>query len=120
MKRIFLTLTLILSTSLYAETCKEKITSIETKIEYAKKYNNKNQLRGLEIALAEAKSNCSDEKLRAARNAKVQDKEEDVKEAQAELKEAKNKLKSEKKIKDKQAKLNKKIKELEDLKSSNP
>lgn len=106
------------SASIYAETCVEKISAIEVKIEHTKKHGNPSQLKGLETALAETKSNCTDEKLLSEKNEKIKNKEADVEKARQELEKAKSANKSKKKIKKMQRKLNKQIKELEEVKTS--
>lgn len=118
MKTLMVLLATILSVSVsHAETCAEKIAAVETKIEHAKKAGNQHQVHGLEKALAETKSNCTDEGLKSAQDAKVQDKAVDVEEARQELAKAKADGKSKKKLEKKQKKLEQKSKELEDAKA---
>jgi len=93
--------------------CEKKEQILETKIEYAKKHGNHNQLRGLEKALREVRSNCSDgsrnyrdaykDKYKA--DSKVQDKRAKVEERQRELDEAIRERAKPDKIKKRQRKL---------------
>ena len=50
--------------------CKRKEQAIETKMEYARKHGNQEQLRGLEEALSQVRRWCSDGSLRARQNSK--------------------------------------------------
>lgn len=69
--------------------CAAKKHSIETQLDYARKYNNSYQIIGLEKALKDVSENCTDEKLRAERKAKISEKTRKVSEREAELNDAK-------------------------------
>ena len=49
----------------FAGGCKRKEQAIETKMEYARKHGNQEQLRGLEEALSQVRQWCSDGTLRS-------------------------------------------------------
>lgn len=87
--------------------CKDKEQAIETKMEYAKKYGNQNELRGLEEALSQVRRWCSDENLHSRAEMNILEKQDKVKERQAELSQAVAEGKGEKKI----AKLQRKLDE---------
>ena len=55
----------------FAGGCKRKEQAIETKMEYARKHGNQEQLRGLEEALSQVRRWCSDGSLRAKAELKV-------------------------------------------------
>lgn len=118
MKLTILAMSLLILTmsQSFSETCSEKISDIETKISMAKKNGNKNQISGLEKALAETKSNCTEGKLLGAQQDKIKSKEKDLIDATEELNTARAENKSAKKIQEKQNKVNEKTKELEELK----
>lgn len=68
--------------------CKKKEQILETKIENAKRHGNRNQLRGLEEALREVRSNCTDASINSKAYSKIRDKQAKVEERQMELNEA--------------------------------
>ncbi len=116
-KSIFALSVLLLTMSpSFSETCVEKIADIENKMKLAENSGNKNQLKGLETALSETKSNCTEGKLLGAQQDKIKEKEADLIEATEELNKARADKKSAKKIQEKQNKVNEKTKELEELK----
>ena len=77
--------------------CKRKEQAIETKMEYARKHGNQEQLRGLEEALSQVRRWCSDGSLRAKAELKVLEKQDKVQERQADLDKAVAEGKGEKK-----------------------
>ena len=89
----------------FAGGCKRKEQAIETKMEYARKHGNQEQLRGLEEALSQVRRWCSDGSLRAKAELKVLEKQDKVQERQADLDKAVAEGKGEKKI----AKLQRKL-----------
>ena len=64
----------------FAGGCKRKEQAIETKMEYARKHGNQEQLRGLEEALSQVRRWCSDGSLRAKAELKVLEKQDKVQE----------------------------------------
>ena len=103
--------------SAYAEStlkgCAAKKHSIETQLEYARKYNNNGQIKGLEKALQDNIKNCDDEKLASERKQKIEEKMKKVSEREGELEDAKAKG-DQKKIARKKEKLEKAKQELKD------
>ena len=87
--------------------CKLKKPAIVTKMEYARKHGNQEQLRGLEEALSQVRRWCSDGSLRAKAELKVLEKQDKVQERQADLDKAVAEGKGEKK----RAKLQRKLSE---------
>lgn len=123
-------LALLGAPSAFADTtnCATKIRAIEAQIEMAKQRGNTQRVAGLQDALANTKTNCTDAgQIRHAEH-KVRDAERDVGKAKSEVQEADAKLqearskgdtkkiaKAQKRLADKQAKLNEKM---EDLRSA--
>lgn len=68
--------------------CAAKRQAISSQIEAAKAHGNSGQQAGLEKALSEVESNCTDESLRAERQADVTKAEEEVSERESDLREA--------------------------------
>lgn len=91
----------------FSGNCKRKEQAIETKMEYARKHGNQEQIRGLEEALSQVRRWCSDESLHSKAAMNVLEKQDKVKERQAELAKAVAEGKEEKKI----AKLQRKLDE---------
>ena len=89
----------------FAGGCKRKEQAIETKMEYARKHGNQEQLRGLEEALSQVRRWCSDGTLRSKAELNILEKQDKVKERQADLDKAVTEGKGEKKI----AKLQRKL-----------
>ncbi|SNY65940.1 DUF1090 domain-containing protein [Enterobacter sp. CC120223-11] len=91
--RIFLALGLLsLSAGAFASTpCQEKEQDIQREIHYAEKHHNQSRIDGLNKALREVKSSCSDSKLRADHQKKIAEQKEEVAERRHDLDEAKNK-----------------------------
>ena len=89
----------------FAGGCKRKEQAIETKMEYARKHGNQEQLRGLEEALSQVRQWCSDGTLRTKAELNILEKQDKVKERQADLDKAVTEGKGEKKI----AKLQRKL-----------
>lgn len=68
--------------------CEQKAKSIETRLFFAQKHSNSNEIAGLEKALQEARSNCNDADLLADHQKKIAEKREKVAERRQELAEA--------------------------------
>ncbi|EPQ9956249.1 DUF1090 domain-containing protein [Enterobacter hormaechei] len=91
--------------------CEAKRQNIEQQIEHARTHNNDHRVAGLQKALSELNANCTEEGLRAEREADVREKERKVEERRQELAEAQadgrtDKIsKKERKLKDAQAEL---------------
>ena len=117
MKKILIMMSLVFFSSSIAkaETCAEKIASIETQISAAKQFGNSNRVEGLETALAKAKSNCTEEKLQEKRDEKIADRKADVAKAQKKLEKAISEGKSDKKIEKKRKKLEEQQKDLQEV-----
>lgn len=109
-----------------APNCKAKISSIQTQLEVAKKFNNTNEIAGLQSALARTQANCTDAGLIQQAERKVRDKEQDVAKAQDKLTEAtavlhdaeaagntRNITKARKKLEERHSKLQEKSDELQ-------
>lgn len=120
--KLFLALPLVFLTFSFAHAepalkgCAAKKHSIETQLDYARKYNNSYQIIGLEKALKDVSENCTDEKLRAERKAKISEKMRKVSEREAELNDAKaqgNRKKTTKKM-EKLEKAKQELKEAQD------
>ncbi|WP_392561695.1 DUF1090 domain-containing protein [Orbus sturtevantii] len=119
----FITLATVLSFNALANShdydgskCSEKKIVIQTQIDYAKKANNIHRVQGLEKALSDVNTYCTDEGLEKKYQQNVQDKLKDVQEKQADLQQAKLKGDVEK-ISKQQAKLAEKQQELQDVTS---
>ncbi|HZX15349.1 MAG TPA: DUF1090 domain-containing protein [Pseudomonas sp.] len=68
--------------------CAAKRQTISEQIEAAKSHGNSSQQAGLEKALKEVENNCNDASLRAEREAKVVEAEDEVSEREGDLREA--------------------------------
>ncbi|NDJ56251.1 DUF1090 domain-containing protein [Enterobacteriaceae bacterium 4M9] len=68
--------------------CEQKAKSIETRLFFAEKHSNSNEIAGLKKALQEVRSNCNDADVLAERQKKVAEKRADVAERRQELTEA--------------------------------
>ena len=118
-RKLFLALPLVFLTFSFAHAepalkgCAAKKHSIEMQLDYARKYNNSHQIIGLEKALKDVAENCTDEKLREERKAKISEKTRKVSEREAELNDAKAKGNT-KKITKKMEKLEKAKQELKE------
>lgn len=86
--------------------CAAKEHDIQKQIDYANSYGNKYRVAGLENALREVRSNCSDESLLREHKNNIKEKQKKVYERTQELKEA-----QETGLKDKIAKRQKKLEE---------
>lgn len=81
-----------LSTASFASSlCQEKEQDIQREISYAEKHNNQSRINGLKKALSEVKANCSDSKLRANHQRKIDEQKEEIAERRRDLTEAKEK-----------------------------
>ncbi|HEQ3521790.1 TPA: DUF1090 domain-containing protein [Citrobacter freundii] len=103
----------VLAAPQIATGCEAKRQSIEQKLDYARVYNNDHHIAGLEKALSELNANCTDERLRADREADVHKKEQKIEERRQELAEAQANGRTDKIIK-KQHKLEEAQAELEE------
>ena len=68
--------------------CDIKAKEIQQQIDYAKQHGNTRRAAGLETALKEVKTHCTEESLQAERQKKIRQKQHNVTERQQELKEA--------------------------------
>lgn len=68
--------------------CAAKICNIETQLQMAKLYDNKNKEAGLNTALEQAKLHCTDEGLQSDLFDDIKDAQEDMAEHKADLQEA--------------------------------
>lgn len=98
--------------------CQQKADAIKHEIELAKKHNNQRRVNGLERALTEAQSNCSDKKLRSAHQEKIAAQRAKVKEREHELAEERAKGDDRSKIEKREHKLTEARSELKKLESS--
>jgi chromosome segregation ATPase len=92
-----LLLSLLATTAVAAETtktltgCAAKRDEIQTQIDHAKAAGNSAQVAGLETALSQVKSNCTDEQLEKSREQKVLDAQHEVKKLESDLQKAMSK-----------------------------
>lgn len=114
MTKLFLAfaMCMIFTSAALAETCQEKVKSIQTEIDHAKKHNNTKRLDGLETALKKTQSNCTDQKLADHKKNKIRDRQADVDKAQQKLDAAIAEKRSPKKIEKMQRKLEEQKQEL--------
>lgn len=68
--------------------CEIKAKNIEQQIDYAKQHGNTHRVAGLETALKEVKTHCTEDALQAEQAQKVSQKQQKVAERQQELKDA--------------------------------
>lgn len=89
--RIVLALTLATLSASAAATslCQEKEQDIQREIGYAEKHNNQNRINGLKKALSEVQANCTDSKLRANHQEKIDEQKDEVREREQDLDAAK-------------------------------
>ena len=66
----------------------QKEKTIEQEIAAAKQHDNQRRVNGPERALTEVQANCSDEKLKAAHQENIKDKQREVAEREQDLKDA--------------------------------
>lgn len=71
--------------------CSEKEQDIQREIGYAEKHQNKSRVDGLNKALKEVRTNCTDSSLRAAHQKKINEQKAEITERKADLKEARAK-----------------------------
>ena len=86
--------------------CDAKAQRLQHQLEHARAHGNTNRAAGLEKALYDVNTNCTDQGLRAEREAKIRDKQQKVDERRRELAEAQADGRAEK-ISKKQQKLTK-------------
>ncbi|PIJ50224.1 hypothetical protein BL250_12570 [Erwinia sp. OLTSP20] len=98
--------------------CQQKSDAIQHEIELAKKHNNQRRVNGLERALTEAQSNCSDKKLRDAHQEKIAAQRAKVKEREHELAKERAKGDDADKLEKRQHKLTEARSELKKLEST--
>ena len=89
--RITLALALLcVSSASFANSlCQEKEQDIQREISYAEKHNNQSRIDGLKKALSEVRANCTDDKLRAEHQKKIEKQEAEIAERRDDLQEAK-------------------------------
>ncbi|MTD27542.1 DUF1090 domain-containing protein [Erwinia sorbitola] len=90
--------------------CKQKEQAILKQIDYAKKYGNHYRVAGLERALSNVRTYCSDASVQAAHQQKIQQLEQKVAQREQELRREKAQGNNRKKI----AKLEKKLAEAQE------
>ena len=90
--------------------CERKLCELNTKLEYAKKAGNQNQIKGVEEAIAQTKKNCTTKTVTNDLDKKVKEKQKEVKERTDEYNKAVKNQESKEKI-------NKKKKKLEEAKA---
>lgn len=116
--RIVLALTLATLSASAAATslCQEKEQDIQREIGYAEKHNNQNRINGLKKALSEVQANCTDSKLRANHQEKIDEQKDEVREREQDLDAAKQ-TGDEEKVAKREHKLQEAQKELSALES---
>uniref|UniRef100_UPI00188CF540 DUF1090 domain-containing protein n=1 Tax=Vibrio anguillarum TaxID=55601 RepID=UPI00188CF540 len=101
--------------------CERKYCEIEQQIESAQLANNQKKIEGLKVALAEAKSNCSDTKLKQDLANEIKETKDKIAEYNLDLQEAKGSGKDNKvrkyqnKIQEEERKLESLLQELSEL-----
>ena len=101
--------------------CERKYCEIEQQIESAQLANNQKKIEGLKVALAEAKSNCSDTKLKQDLAYEIKETKDKIAEYNLDLQEAKRSGKDNKvrkyqnKIQEEERKLESLLQELSEL-----
>ena len=101
--------------------CERKYCEIEQQIESAQLANNQKKIEGLKVALAEAKSNCSDTKLKQDLADEIKETKDKIAEYNLDLQEAKRSGKDNKvrkyqnKIQEEERKLESLLQELSEL-----
>ncbi|WP_249371419.1 DUF1090 domain-containing protein [Vibrio sp. 2-2(8)] len=101
--------------------CERKYCEIEQQIESAQLANNQKKIEGLKVALAEAKSNCSDTKLKQDLADEIKETKDKIAEYNLDLQEAKGSGKDNKvrkyqnKIQEEERKLESLLQELSEL-----
>lgn len=103
---------MIFTPAAFAETCQDKVKSIQSEIDYARKNSNTKRLSGLEVALKNAQNNCTDAKLLEKQESKIHARQKDIDKAQKELDTAIAEKRSQKKIIKMQRKLEEQKQEL--------
>ncbi|MGN7808536.1 DUF1090 domain-containing protein [Flavobacterium sp. 22076] len=68
--------------------CERKLCELNTKLVAAKKAGNKNQIKGVEEAIAQTKKNCTTKTVNKDLDKKVKEKQQEVNERTADLNEA--------------------------------
>jgi hypothetical protein len=86
--------------------CERKLCELNTKLEYAKKAGNQNQIKGVEEAIAQTKKNCTTKTVNNDLDKKVKEKQKEVKERTDDLNKAIKDNDSKEKINKKKKKLN--------------
>lgn len=91
--RIVITLAcLSLSSAAFSATlCQQKEQDIQQEISHAEKHGNQYRLSGLNRALSEVKEHCTDEKLKADHQKKIDEQHDEIAERQRDLSEAQTK-----------------------------
>jgi len=93
-----------LSSAANTDTCAKKAQAIQTQVDYAKQHGNRHRVEGLEKALNEVKSHCTEASLAAEHQQKIADKQDKVAKREQELQEAQQTGKADK-VANKQKKL---------------
>jgi len=95
--------------------CQQKEQDIQREIEMAQKHNNQRRVNGLERALTEVRSGCTDKKLKASHLEKINAQKEKVAERERELKEERDEGHDKDKIAKRERKLEEARQELKKL-----
>lgn len=111
---VFILPVLAFSSAAFAapETCAVKIQQIKTQLEFAHQHNNKGQIDGLQKALTETQQHCTDSGLAEKKQRHIAQKQKKVEEREQDLKEALASGRQDK-IEKKQARLDSARKELQ-------
>lgn len=97
--------------------CQEKEKALEEQLAIAREHGNAGKIRGIEKALYNVRTWCTDAKLKDKAALEVREKEQDVRERQNELEEARQSGKTDK-IRKRETKLQKAEQELQDAREA--
>ncbi|WP_337262683.1 MULTISPECIES: DUF1090 domain-containing protein [unclassified Serratia (in: enterobacteria)] len=86
----------VFSSATSASGCAQKAQAIQTQIDKAKQYGNRQRVEGLEKALGEVQNHCTEAGLEAERQQKIAEKQNKVAEREQELQEARQAGKADK------------------------
>lgn len=99
------------------QTCADKKQQVEQELNYAKQHQQTHRVHGLEQALANLNTNCTDDGLKKEHQSKIDEKQHKLDKAQAELQKAIDDKKSSAKIQQKKQKVEKAQSALDALKA---
>ncbi|WP_153001963.1 DUF1090 domain-containing protein [Pantoea dispersa] len=95
--------------------CQQKQQDIQREIEMAKQHDNQRRVTGLERALTEVRTNCTDEKLKSAHAERIEAQQHKVAERERELQQDRQEGKDQEKIGKRERKLEEARQELKKL-----